>query len=196
MSLRSHFDFTSNSLRFHFDFTSISLRFHFDFTSISLLKHQDKRRRTAPRRTAPRRTAPGVQTPQNHSKNTQNTPGPHQDAPEHTRTHRASPRALTKACQIKKPKTVPQGRAPRQRAHPEGEPEPEPEEDYSQLQTPAAGTPSSHAHTASHRTHERNETISRLSNPPTSDMLSDLVNLNVCHFYAYVINFSGEEWRG
>jgi len=39
ISLRIHFELTSNSLQFHFEFTSISFRFHFDFNSTSLRFH-------------------------------------------------------------------------------------------------------------------------------------------------------------
>jgi len=41
ISIRLHFDFTSDSLRFHIDFTSSSLRFHFHFTLISIRLHFD-----------------------------------------------------------------------------------------------------------------------------------------------------------
>jgi len=98
MSLQFHFDFTSMSLRCHFEFTSISFQFHFTKSSTKTKgdeRHRHERHRGS--RRAPGPTAPGVQTHQNHSKSTQNTPGPHQDAPEHTRTHPTSPRALIEA---------------------------------------------------------------------------------------------------
>jgi len=49
--------------------------------------HRDQRHRGSRR---PRTTA-------KYTKNTRTTPGPHQDAPEHTRTHPTSPRALIEA---------------------------------------------------------------------------------------------------
>ena len=99
---------------------------------------------------------------QEHTRTHQDTPGP-------SRTHPAStrmPHELTEALKTQNGVTMSSTRT-------KGTPRRPDHGALFAVANPSDGNSiASRAHTASHRTHERNETISRLSHPPTSDLWS------------------------